>query len=258
MLTTSDLFLSINSYFDHIYILTIPRAVERHKKIENDLKGLKFSFFYGVDKQNLNVAELEHKDIYNSSKAKQNSRYNKEMTKGEIACSMGHKMILKDIIGNNFSKALILEDDVIVNPEGVLLFEKIIKELPTNWDILYFDYHKNISKGWKQIVKQAIYHIQRFLGLLKFSHCSIKNLYATPYSQHLKKAGYHDYASAYAVTLKAAKKLVELQTPISYPADHVLPYAITNEILTSYITIPKIFQQLSQTNKEIIGSYVEQ
>jgi len=75
-------------------------------------------------------------------------------------------------------------------------------------------------------------------------------------SPHLKKSGHHVFASAYGITANAAEKLVALQTPIIFPADHVLPYAITNNILKGFATVPKVFLQQSQVRKEVVGSYM--
>jgi glycosyl transferase family 25 len=253
-----NIFEQINDYFDYIYILTIERAIERHKKIDNNLNGLNYSFFYGIDKMNLNIDDLIKSNLYDDEIASKKNRYHKSMKVGEIACSMGHKAIYEHAIQNNYQKILILEDDVISNEEGVKQFSQIMKQLPANWDILYFDYFKNEHKNFFTYSKQIVYHIQKILGLLKWSHTTVNNLFASKYSANLKKAGYHDFASAYAITLNAAKILLHLQTPIVFPADHLLPFAITNNILTGFISMPKVFLQQSQSNKSIIGSYVEE
>ncbi|MCX6210162.1 MAG: glycosyltransferase family 25 protein [Bacteroidetes bacterium] len=200
----------------------------------------------------------KHIKKISSFKAIQNNRYNKAMKLGEIACSIGHKMIYEDILENGFDRVLILEDDVVMNKKGIEVFLEIINETNSNWDVLYFDYLKNDERKLIHILKQFFYHIQKQIGLLKWSHKTISNLFAKSHSKHLKKAGYHDFASAYAINNKTAALLIKLQTPISFPADHILPYAITNELITGYITIPKIFEQTSQYNKTTIGSYVEQ
>ena len=57
----------------------------------------------------------------------------------------------------------------------------------------------------------------------------IKHLYAEPFSTHLKKAGYHEYTSAYAITLSAAQTLLKLQTPISFIADNLLGWDVADQ-----------------------------
>lgn len=84
----------------------------------------------------------------------------------------------------------------------------------------------------------------------------IKHLYAKPFSTHLKKAGYHEYTSAYALTLTAAQTLLKLQTPISFIADNLLGYAITNQLVKGYLTVPRLFEQESQQEGGNTFSYV--
>lgn len=249
---------TLNHFFNKIYVLTIPRAVERHKQLQLDLSGLNFDFFYGADKQSLTKENLIENNIYNEEQAIQNSRYNKPMKMGEIACSLGHKLIYEDILKNNYSKVLISEDDVFFNEEGLTNLATIIEQLQgTKWDLVYFDYNKNDTKKWFHNLKKLIYHLQNKLGLLKWNHKMIDNLFAKPYSLNLKIAGYHDYTSAYAINYFAAKKIHNIHSPISFPADHALAYTITNEIIKAYITVPKLFLQKSQDSNTAFVSYVE-
>ena len=138
------------------------------------------------------------------------------------------------------------------------MFTQIMQELPADWEMVYFDYNKNVEPPAGGFLKQQFYHVQKFFGGLILTHKTISNIYARPYSDHLRIAGHHDFGSAYALTLGAAKKLVELQTPIAYWSDHLLAYACSNKILKAYITVPKLFIQESQTNKAVVGSYAEE
>lgn len=251
------MFDEINTYFDHIYVLTIKRATDRHQSIQHQLQGLNYSLFFGTDKQALSTEQLISAKVYDPVLAQKNHRYNKEMKPGEIACSLGHKAIYEDMVNKNFSKVLILEDDVIVNKDGIGLFSSIFSEIPGNWDIIYFDYNKHINNNLFTQLKKIVYHIQKKLGQLKLSHRTIRNLYAISLSKHVRKAGYHDYTSAYAITRSAAEKLIELQSPVSFPSDHLLAYAVTNEYIKGFITIPKLFIQLSQQKQSDYTSYVE-
>lgn len=250
-------FSALNNFFDKIYILTIARGCSRQQKLNNDLLGLNFSFFEGIDKKDLLIETLIIQGVYSEDTAIQNHRYNKPMRLGEIACSMGHKAIYEDAAKNNYEKILVLEDDVEINVEGLKLFEEMIAQLPSNWDVVYFDYFKNETTSFATKIKQLTYHLQRKLGVIKFTHTTINNLFAKPFTQNLKQAGYHDYASAYALSKNAIENLIKLQTPIVFPADHVLPYAITNKILNGFITVPKVFVQQSQLQKHTVGSFVE-
>lgn len=257
MTTVANKFETLNIFFDKIYILTINRGKERQEKLKKELDGLNFVFFNGFDKNDLEIDTLINQDIYDEKIAIKMQRYHRKMTLGEIACSLGHRAIYMDAIKNNFHKILVLEDDVVANEDAISHFKQITDELPDDWDVLYFDYFKNEYRSIGGFLKQQWYHLQKILGLLNYSHKTINSLFARKYSKFLKSSGYHDYASAYALSSNGIEKLIELQTPIIFPADHVLPYAITNELLKGFITVPKLFTQQSQSDKQGVGSFVE-
>ena len=249
---------SLNNFFDKIYVITLLRAAERHEKIKGALNGLNYSFFYGADKKEFSIEELKAKKIYDEAAAMQHHRYSKPMNGGQIGCAWSHAMVYEDIIKNNYQKALILEDDVMADEQGINNFTAVINELPQGWEMLYLDYAKNETAPVTGFLKKTIYHLQHLLGMLKWNHQMISGLYAKKVSSHIAKAGFHDYTDAYAVTNTGAKKLLQLQTPISFVADNLLAYAATNKIVTTYITLPKIFAQQSQQSGESSFSYVEE
>jgi glycosyl transferase family 25 len=251
-------FEALNKLFDKIYVLTIERARERQIAFSNHFKGLNYSFFYGIDKNDINEIELEKQQIYNPLEAQKNDRYHRKMKIGELACALGHQSIYKDIIENNYTKVLILEDDVVTcDLYFTSYLNDILNNIPDDWELVYFDYLKNDTSNFLTKLKQFVYQIQGTLGFLNLTSLSIKNLYATKYNQYFKKAGYHMYTSAYCINQKTAKLLLQQQTPIKFVADHLLAYCITNNLIIGYIANPKIFKQLSQTNKTKYGSLVE-
>lgn len=252
------LFQPLNDFFDHIYVINLSRATERQAKIKKDLDGLKVDFFEATDFKDFSVEELIKKGIYDPIKAKKAHRYGKAIRPAALACSISHKRVYEDVLKNNFSRVLILEDDVLPNEEGIALFDQIIPELPPDWGILYFDYFKNTRHTLFSVIKKQVYHFQKKMGQLLWSHKTIDNLIARNYSRHLKKAGYHDFASAYAITKETAALLVNMQTPVIYLSDQLLPLTCTEEMVRGFISIPKLFIQQSQLHKEIVGSYVEE
>ena len=84
----------------------------------------------------------------------------------------------------------------------------------------------------------------------------IRNLYAKPFSQHIKKAGFHDYTFAYAINRNGAEKLIEMQSPIQYIADNLLAHAVTNGIVNGYITYPPVFLHDSLPDGKHRDSYI--
>ena len=130
----------------------------------------------------------------------------------------------------------------------------VLKELPEQWELIYFDYSKNEIPN---SLKQSWYHIQKRLGKLTWSHTTIDNLYPKKTSEHLSTAGFHDFTSAYAITSVGAQKLLQLQTPIAYLADNLLATACTTKLINGFISKPKLFSQLSQGSDKFTHSFVD-
>ncbi|HYC30618.1 MAG TPA: hypothetical protein VEB42_17400, partial [Chitinophagaceae bacterium] len=76
-------------------------------------------------------------------------------------------------------------------------------------------------------------------------------------SEHFYQAGFHDCTHAYAITQSAAKKLLALQQPISFIADNLLAYAVTNQVVKGYIMQPKMINQQYQVGITTV-SYLNQ
>lgn len=243
MQISSDNARQLQQYFDKIFIVSIPRFTARHQTVTAHLQGLKFDFFWGADKQQLNLNEAIQKGIYDEQKAKQLQRQGKALNLGEIACSLSHRMVYEEMLKHNWQKILILEDDILPLYNNLDQLPAVLSELPANWELVYFGYlkHENVTAALKR--KQMWYKILSRLGLMKWTYKMVTNLLPKPYSPHLKKAGFHDCTHAYAVTLQAAKKLLAAQTPVVYRADDLLSATIMKGELEAFVTEPKFFDQ---------------
>ena len=248
----------LNHFFDKIYVITLQRATDRHLHIQKELNGLHYEFFYGKDKNEFSVSTLEQKGIYNERLAKKHHRYGKPMTPGMIGCSWSHKLVYTDIITHNYSKVLILEDDVVIDWNQAHLLPQLLKALPTDWELLYLGFAGNEQAPSNASFKKTYYHLLRVLGIFKYSHATINNLYPQKAGEHLYKAGYHDCTHAYALTYSGAQKLAKLQQPISFFPDNLLAHAVTNNLVKGYITLPKIINQQYQVQEAATYSYINQ
>lgn len=231
-------FQALNDYYEKIYVLSVPAAELRRKLFEERFRGLNYSFFYGADKNNFTVEELIDKNIYSEDLTKKHHRYDKVMRPGEIACSWSHRMMYEDMLKENYNRILILEDDAVPDLKMMEQVPAILSEIPEDCEILMWGWDKNGESGLSSSFKKLGYNIQHVMGLLKWDHTIIKNLFARPFSPHLKKAGFHDYTYSYAVMKTAAEKLIQMQTPVQYIADNLLAHAITKNIVNGYIVYP--------------------
>ena len=228
----------LNNYYNHIYVISVQSADKRRKLFAEQFSGLNYSFFYGADKKDLNIEELIEKNIYSEELTRKHHRYNKAMMTGEIACAWSHKMIYEDMLKKNFNRVMIFEDDAVPNISVLNNAKLILSEIPVDCELLMWGWAKNGNMRFGSSLKKISYHIQYSLGLFKWDHQIIRNMYALPYSNHLKKAGFHDFAHAYAITRSGAEKFLRMQTPIQYIADNLLAHAITRNIVSGYIVYP--------------------
>jgi glycosyl transferase, family 25 len=236
-----EYFQQLNQYYDKTYVLSIESAATRRELFAQRFKGLDYSFFFGADKNKFTIEEAKAKNIFNERLARQHHRFSKTMMHGEIACSWSHKMMYKDMLANDYNRVLIFEDDAVPDEKMMINIPAILKEIPDDCELLMWGWDKNGANNLGSVIKKTFYHLQHSMGKLKWDHRMIRNLYAKPYSTHLKKAGFHDYTYAYAINRSGAEKLIEMQSPIQYIADNLLAHAATKGIVNSYITWPQVF-----------------
>jgi glycosyl transferase family 25 len=239
----------LESYFDRIFVITIPRLTQRHQIVKEHLKGLHYQLFYGADKNDITQDFIAHN--YNDKKAIALQRYGLGLNKGEIACSLSHRMVYEEIIEKKLERVLVFEDDVIPLSQTIADLPNAINELPENWELFYAGYLGNevITPTLKR--KQLFYKIISTFGLMKWNRKMVTNLLPKPYSAHLKKAGFHNCSHAYALTLTAAVKFMNTQSPVVYRADDVLSYTSMQGIVDAFIATPKFFDQESIHNPSI-------
>ncbi|HVF98118.1 MAG TPA: glycosyltransferase family 25 protein [Flavisolibacter sp.] len=250
MSTLNNFFTALNNTFDKIYVITLQRATDRHAHVEKELEGLSYELFYGKDKQTFSIEELKRQGIYNESIAKLNHRYGKPMWDGQIGCAWSHAEVYRDVIAKGFQKVLILEDDIVIDEKATENFEQVLAGFPADWELIYFGFAEREKAPLAAPLKRTFYHLAHRFGRLNFSHNAINHLYPKKVSKHIYTAGYHDCTHAYALTQAAAKKLAALQQPISFVADNLLAYAVTNGLVKGYVILPKLINQQYQVGAD--------
>lgn len=247
----------LHSYFDKIFVVSVPRFTDRHEKLKQNLEGLKFDFFWGADKQKLNYEELKTGGVYDERRAQKLQRQRKALNIGEIACSLSHRNLYATMIENNWNRVLVLEDDVVPLVEAINELPEAIKELPDKWELVYLGYLKHEKVTIRLKAKQFFYKIISAFGLMAWSYKMVGNMLPGPFSKHLKKAGFHDCTHAYAITIEGAKKLLAAQTPVVYRADDLLSSTIMKGELNAFVTDPKFFDQEIFYNRAVASEIKE-
>lgn len=246
----------MNQYYDQVYVLSVTAAEERRVLFSERFEGLDYSFFFGADKNEFTPAELIERNIYSEELTRKHHRYSKGMRMGEIACAWSHLMMYEDMVTKNYERVMIFEDDAVPVAGRLIQTSQILSEIPEDCELLMWGWSKNGKSDINTVFKKAVYKIQHSLGILKWDHTVIKNLFAKPYSSHLKKAGFHDYTYAYAITKSAAEKLLSMQSPIQYVADNLLAHAVTNNLVNGYIVYPPAFLHDNLPDGSARDSYI--
>lgn len=220
-------FKVINEFFDHIYVLTLPRAVDRHKNVEKVLDGLEWSFFYGCDKHDLDYQKVIADGVYDDQLHRQIKRTTRSMNLGEIACALSHKYIYQDIIEKGYKNALILEDDVLPIENSLSRLENTFSQLPNNWEVLMLGYYDEKLPTFFHRFQLGLYRTYRRLGLFKYGSVSnawLDSLLMKEFSQDWYQIGKVLGGHAYAVNATAAEKFIDYQSPVILQADRLFHY----------------------------------
>ncbi len=101
---------TLESNFDKILVVSVPRFTNRHKSVSEQLKGLHFDFFWGADKMHLDGEMLSRN--YSEIKSRKLQRQGKPMSFGEIACALSHRMVYDAMI----ERACEIMDQFILRP----------------------------------------------------------------------------------------------------------------------------------------------
>ncbi len=130
----------INTYFDKIYCINLEKRTDRLELCKQEFA-----------KHNLNVEYF--KAIDGNTYDTRNMIVNPNVEKGNVGCVLSHLHIIIDAQKSNYKQILILEDDVIFDEDLNNKFEEYIKELPEDWDMLYFGGNHNFHTGHKLDMK---------------------------------------------------------------------------------------------------------
>ena len=213
--------------------------------VARQLHGLNFEFFYGTDKDSLDMEQAKTQGLYSQEGYEKYYKKPSTISKGMLSCALGHVKIYEDIVQNGYQRTLILEDDAIPVTSALHLFPFLTASLPQDWELLYLGYEKNELNGFAQKLKRMAYMTWPSHAKLKLSRKIYSHYYPDTLSENIARAGFHDCTHAYAVTLGAAKKLLPMQTPVVLNPDNLLAFACTTDIIKGYIVRPKLFKQLS-------------
>ena len=247
-----------------IYVINLKRAADRRAHMEKKLQalGLEAEFFEAYDGRNLTDDEpLFDKEL-------SLERNGQALTKGELGCSMSHRALYERIVKDNIDRALILEDDITLDPRIVSLLSDERFLTSVHWDWLQIDYNK---VGWWYVTdsfRSARVQIQRRPSFIFYFVAKIPFIFFIAAFEKLRDEYYRAtkpaivpffrplyLASAYVVTRHAAEVLLKLQTPVVYAADRLPNEARKQKGLVMRAVSPLMSYQDKQYTSDIAALY---
>jgi len=235
----------IGGFFDRVVVLTLARARGRQERVRERLGGLgvRFEFMEGVDGAALDREALARQGLYDAALARRADRFGREMNAGELGASLSHRRAYEEAIGHGWKRTLIFEDDLVPRAADLPALGAALSELPEGWDLVWLGYTNLERVTLRDRLKQAIYVPMAAVGLLKWTPGEVLRFHPRPYSAHLRRAGLHHCAHAYAVSLAGARKLLEAQTPVAWVADQLLVHLVLSAKVEAFVTEPQFFDQ---------------
>jgi GR25 family glycosyltransferase involved in LPS biosynthesis len=235
----------LRSFHDGIFVVTTPNAVERHENIRREIGAEGVELVYSIDRNTVTKENLIADGVYDEEAARLEDPKDRVMSVGEICCSVGHLRAYKRIVETGCRRALVFEDDVVnLNvPEDVV--GEILEHVPADADIIQWGWNGGRFPPTLGILQKALSHVNYALGRSKHNHRRVGNMYMRRYNKHFHVAAVNFLAHAYTVSGTAAENLIEYNTPVRLPADHVLIHAILDELVRGYVPVTQLFGQRS-------------
>jgi GR25 family glycosyltransferase involved in LPS biosynthesis len=115
----------LNNFFDCVYVINLKRRADRLDHITNELRKINTTFKL--------IEAVDGNDVECNLKVGNGWNY-----KGVTGCAYSHKKVFIDALANNYKQIIVVEDDNIFADNFNELFQSFIKQVPDNWDMLYF------------------------------------------------------------------------------------------------------------------------
>lgn len=173
--------MSINTYFDKIVCINLKRRPDRWSEMEVQFK-----------KHNLDVIRIEAVDGNPMNWKPYEGCFEGKMQSfiGNMGCIASHINVYKMAKENKWKSVLIIEDDCDFIEDLNSKFEKSIKTLPEDWDLLYFGGIHETRNGQFVPIKHNQYFVKAKRIITTTCYAIKENMYDTVINTILEKEPY--------------------------------------------------------------------
>lgn len=131
-----------------IFVINLPRDTARRDTMISRFTplGAALNFFDAIDGRALTPEQLK---LYDG--AKRRRYFGRDLMAGEIGCLLSHRAIFQKMISENIDYAVILEDDVVPEPDFMDAISAMPRA-PIKWDVIRFLGSQKVRRrGCRQI-----------------------------------------------------------------------------------------------------------
>lgn len=192
-----------------IYVINLARSPERRANAvaQFERAGLSFERFEAVDGRLLTEEEMR---LYSPTEAlrRQNAGVHRELAPCEIGAALSHLRIYEKIVAEGTHHAVVMEDDVEIDPRLPTVLATI-DQMQESWDVIWLGH-------WLSYIGSPYDHkkgvpISRWGRKSVAPRFAMGRLLAYPFGTH-----------AYAISNRGARLLLEHAYPVRMPADNLL------------------------------------
>ena len=133
--------------FPPVFIINLEQSADRRADMAKRLNPLhvSYTFFKAVNGHALDTNNLPDYD-----RTRRRLYFGRDLTKGEIGCLLSHRALYQHMVDNNIECAIILEDDVFIEPSFPQLIREALQS-PVKWDIIRFLAYDKVQKIGRDI-----------------------------------------------------------------------------------------------------------
>lgn len=195
-----------------IWVLNLRRSADRRQYVSRHLRelGLDFELIEACDGCELSREELS--TLYDPAAAVR--ELSCELTPGAIGCALTHLRVYRRMVEEQIPCALILEDDVVIQPACIEMLRRRDR-FPPDWELILLGSSSGPASFWGRRSIDAEHHIVRFAA--------------------------HAWGSyGYLLKQSAARKLLGLGYPVRVPSDSWTGGATPSGVILYGVSPPAI------------------
>jgi len=209
-----------------IFVVNMASSLDRREHMTRMMSqlGLDFEFFPATDGRQLTEEQLQscslHPEVVLPLRFGRKTIVENPLTPAEIGCALSHLRLYQHILDQGLEEAVIMEDDIILQPPALLALENLDR-IREQWDVVDFSLHmgiKNMLGGKYYFGEQHEFYFQR-AGL----HWPLLDVLFN----RRRMVGSTVF---YVIRRTGCKRLLELGYPVRIPADYLLGYLAYNEL----------------------------